>query len=178
MTTTRRWVGLALLLALATLLAGCSATQVGFVALGQKDGHLQIAVVRCEDTELSEAYVAYRVPRTPTDDNPDEYRSVRVGGWRPKDADKPILVLDTNDPSSNWETKKSLEELEDSSGYYVFGEGGNYTNFGGVDFTTSELVALDDGEWLYEADRSESTTARTNDLKALRKSFCRELTDR
>ena len=90
------------------LLAGCSPIPVGVTAVSQRDGHLLIAVMRCDDTPLQRVAVQHSGPlrtdeprefiddgRWTTDQEPmervtttaAEIESLEVGRWLYEDGD-------------------------------------------------------------------------------------------
>lgn len=78
------------------LLAGCSPIPVGLTAVSQRDGHLLIAVMRCDDTALERASVDHAGPLPASTDKPREL--IDDGYWTTDQDDEDIIVLDTGDP--------------------------------------------------------------------------------
>ncbi|QGG41883.1 hypothetical protein [Aeromicrobium yanjiei] len=153
------------------LLSGCSPAQVGIVALSQRDGHLLVAVMRCDDTALERVAISHAGPlRT---DGPRE--RVDDARWITDIDNQDVVVLDTADPGGDWEVKDALEDLDPRATYSVSAGGDTDHTMGSVGFTTAELDALDDGQWLIGGDRDsrvETERPTTTDLDALRSTFC------
>ncbi|MET1039255.1 MAG: hypothetical protein ABW075_13355 [Aeromicrobium sp.] len=153
------------------LLAGCSPIPVGLTAVSQRDGHLLIAVMRCDDTALEQVSVDHPGPlRT---DAPREFPD--DGRWTTDQDEDDIIVLDTSDPGGEWTTEKPLGPL-DVGVVYSAGSGGDMDHpMGSVGFTTPELEALEEGQWLYDDDlENQDSVVRptTTDLADLRRKRC------
>jgi hypothetical protein len=154
------------------LLAGCSPEQVGLTAVSQRDGHLVIAVVRCDDTALERVGVDHPGPLLGTDEpreHPDD------GRWSTDQDEDDIIVLDTADPGGEWTTEMSLGSLDPAVHYSASARGDIDHSMGSVGFTTSELAALDEGQWLYDSDgdgKDHVVRPTTTDLADLRERRC------
>lgn len=154
------------------LLAGCSPVQVGTTAVSQRDGRLMIAVVRCDDTALELVGVDHPGPLLGTDEpreHPDD------GRWSTDQDDDDIIVLDTGEPGSAWETEMSLGSLDPAVGYSAFARGDIDHSMGSVDFTKAELDALDEGQWLHNSTgdgKDYVVRPTTTDLAGLHETFC------
>lgn len=153
------------------LLAGCSPVQVGVVAVSQHDGHLLVAVMRCDDTALERVAVSHAGPRRT--DGPREY--LDDARWTADIDDQEVIVLDTADPGGDWEVEDALEDLDPRVTYSVSAGGDTDHTMGLVGFTTAEVGALDDGQWLVGGERDsriETERPTTTDLDAWRSDFC------
>lgn len=168
-----RFAGAVLGVGASLLLAGCSLIPVGVTAVSQRDGHLLIAVMRCDDTALDHVSVDHPGP-SPAD--ADESReSIDDGRWTTDEDDQDIIVLDTAEPDKKWETEKPLGSLDPAIHYSASAGGGSGEPMGSVGFTKAELEVLGEGQWLYDDvdDRQESVVRlTTTDLADLRKKQC------
>ena len=153
------------------LLAGCSPIPVGVTAVSQRDGHLLIAVMRCDDTPLQRVAVQHSGPlRT---DEPREF--IDDGRWTTDQDDDDVIVLDTSDPDESWVTEMTLDSLEPSVSYSASAGGDTDEPMGRVTVTAAEIESLEVGRWLYEdGDTSRNSVVRptTTDLAALRTKRC------
>lgn len=153
------------------MLAGCSPAQVGLTAVSQRDGHLLIAVMRCDDTAVELAGVDHPGPlRT---DEPREHPD--DGRWSTDQDDDDIIVLDTSEPGARWETEIALGSLDPAVHYSAFARGDINHSMGSVDFTKAEVDALELGQWLYNSDgdgKDYVVRPTTTDLADLRQENC------
>ncbi|AWB92710.1 hypothetical protein [Aeromicrobium chenweiae] len=152
------------------LTAGCGPVPVGTLAVSQRDGHLLIAVLRCDDTALRGAEIRHGgplrtdVPRKRIDD----------ARWTTDLHDEDVIILDAADPGAEWETVRALGDLDPQVSYTASAGGDADHPMGVVAFTTGELDALGEGEWLTEDAQPLAGGGRptTADLDALRSEFC------
>jgi len=167
-----RLVGAALCVGGLLLVAGCGPIPVGLTAVTQRDGHLLIAVMRCDDTALERVGVDHPGPLRGTD-TPREH--VDDGRWTTDQDEDDIIVLDTSDPGEGWDTETSLGTLDPSVRYTASGGGDSDHPMGHVGFTTAELEALAEGQWLYDSGETRDPGAAgptTTDLADLREEEC------
>ena len=153
------------------LLSGCTPIPVGLTAVSQRDGHLLVAVMRCDDTALRRVSVEHGGPLTV--DEPREY--IDDGRWTTDQDDDDIVVLDTSAVGDGWTTEKPLGRLDPQITYSASAGGGFDEPMGSVGFTADEIAALDEGQWLHEdGDSQEDDAVRptTTDLAELREREC------
>ena len=153
------------------LLAGCSPIPVGVTAVSQRDGHLLVAVMRCDDTALERVSVEHGGPLKV--DEPRDY--IDDGRWTTDRDDSDVIVLDTAAVGEGWTTEKPLGPLDPRIAYQVSAGGGFDDPMGSVGFTADEIAALDEGQWLYEDGETRQDGAvrpTTTDLAELREQEC------
>lgn len=158
-------------LAAAAVLAGCGPLPVGTSAVSQRDGHLVVAVMRCDDTALERVAVTHAGPLQ--SDAPREW--LDDARWTTDQDDDDIIVLDTARPGRQWDVVTRLGDL-DAEEHYTASAGGDSDHpMGSVPFTTRELAELPEGMWLtadYQADPETGVRPTTSDLDELRTDFC------
>jgi hypothetical protein len=166
-----RPAGAGLVVCASLLLAGCSPIPVGLTAVSQRDGHLLVAVMRCDDTALERISVEHGGPLKV--DEPREY--IEDGRWATDRDDDDVIVLDTSAVGEGWTTKEPLGQLDPEIAYSVSAGGGFDDPMGSVGFTADEIATLDEGQWLYEdGDPRQDGAVRptTTDLAELREREC------
>jgi len=166
-----RCAGALLGIAAALLLAGCGPVPVGLTAVSQRDGHLLIAVMRCDDTALERAAITHAGPFKT--EGPRDY--IDDGRWTTDQDDEDIVILDTSRPGEAWSTVKSLGRLDAAVTYSAHAGGDSDHPMGNVGFTTAEFGALAEGQWLYNSgDNAQEGVVRptTTDLADLREKNC------
>jgi hypothetical protein len=160
----------AIVLAAAGMLAGCGPVPVGTTAVSQRDGHLVVAVMRCDDTALERVAVTHAGPL-----QSDAPRELFDDARWTTDQDDDIVVLDTARPGDAWDVVTRLGRLDAEEQYTVSAGGDTDHPMGSVPFTTAELAALPDGQWLTADVRPDESTGlrpTASDLDALRSEFC------
>lgn len=164
------FAGVVLISGATLVLAGCSPLPVGVTAVSHRDGHLVIAVMRCDDTSIKRASVTHRGPfRT---DGPRTF--LDDGRWTADQDDQDIVVLDTSTPGRDWSTEKQMASLDPSVSYSASAGGDFDEPMGHVDFTTADVAALEEGQWLVDDGGQEHVVRpTTTDLTALREEECR-----
>lgn len=160
-----------MVLVAAVLLAACSPKSVGISAVSQRDGHLVVAVMRCDDTALERVAVTHAGPLR--SDGPRE--SFDDARWTTDQDDEDLVVLDTARPGTRWDVVKRLATLDAGEQYTASAGGDTDHSMGSVPFTTTELAALREGQWLtadHEPDPSTGVRPITTDLDVLRSESC------
>lgn len=153
------------------LLTGCGPVPIGLTAVSQRDGHLLIALIRCDDTTVKRAAIEHRGPLRGTDTPRESFDDAR---WS-TDQGADIIILDTSRPGVEWTTEKALGDLDASTAYTASAGGELDEPMASVGFTQGEVAALAEGQWLYPDDGQRPDTVvrpTTNDLAGLRDTRC------
>ncbi len=168
-----RTVGVTVVVILMTVvLSGCSALPSSVVVVGNHDGQLRVAVLRCvkpgPDRVILEALRADQDALTPV--------ATRVGEWTSSDDRHGILTIDPNAPTG-WTTEAPWSGPADDAVLYQADAQGGAGFSQPAEFSLAEVGALRPGEWLHVVSFSNGNLQRhdnetVRDLESFRRSWC------